>query len=147
MTVLILPHWTFAMAAPPLPSRPPPPAPVEDECPKPIGLDVGARVPGSLVASDRVVACAAVALPVSQYLDLHQTEVWATACADQYGIVTAGFDVDMANTVGERDEWKALALERKDDLQRAERWYRQPAVNMALGAGAMLLAVGLGVAL
>jgi hypothetical protein len=131
-----------ALAAPPLVKRPEPPVPVEDECTEALGLDVGNPVHPELV-TDGVVRCAAVALPVSQYLDLHLAEEWGVACGHQYGLVVAGLEMDLSTRELERDEWRELALQRGKDLQRAQRWWRRPAVNLAVGAGAVLLGGGI----
>lgn len=135
-----------AYAAPPLPAYPEPPQRVPNECPAAVGLDYGRPVPAS-VAVDGRASCAATVVPVSMALDLLAVESWATACREQYTVVVAGYEVDMANMTAERDQWKTLAEAKQAEVAKLSAWSRRPVVNLVVGATATAVLVGGGVVL
>jgi hypothetical protein len=77
--------------------RPEPPAPVAGQCAKNFALTKGKPLPTALVyqPSNPLLACSAVAVPLSDYADLLATESWAKAVASQYELDTKLMEAEL----------------------------------------------------
>ena len=68
-----------ALARPPVAERPPPPEKVSGECSVNFPISQGQLLPDGLASSSVQARCSAVAVPLSQYADLLNTEQWCVA--------------------------------------------------------------------
>ena len=81
-----------ALAEPPLevtednlpPERPEAAVSVDGECPDPVGLVKGKKLPPGLLDANGIVKCSAVALPNSVYVDLENDRSWAFQLSKRY---------------------------------------------------------------
>lgn len=111
--------------------RPSVPDPVERECPRSFALRVGERPPPGLVdETTGLVACQAVAEPVSRLLYLLQVERHRNAIEELHA-------VDVRVLKAERD-WYAV---RYKEAAGPGVWYERPAVQRWTGRLETLLAV------
>ena len=78
-------------------ARPDPPAPITGQCAKNFALTKGKAIPAALVyqPDNPLVACSAVAVPLSDYADLLATESWANAVASQYKLDTRLMEAEL----------------------------------------------------
>ena len=77
-----------ALALSPLPERPPPPDKVSGECAVNFPISQGQLLPDGIASSSVQARCSAVAVPLSQYADLLNTEQWSLAVEKRYAIDT-----------------------------------------------------------
>jgi len=120
--------------------RPAPPEPVAGECAMVYPITRGQPLPFKLLSPSGSSACSAVAVPLSQYADLLNLEVWGKAVSDRYRI-------DTAELVRERDWYKARLEEESEPLPFLERpgtqrWFGRLETLVTVG----VVAVGLSAA-
>lgn len=75
--------------------RPVAPAPVQGECAKVIAINKSQSISPTILGSDGVSKCSAVAVPLSQFADLLQTEKWGVAVQSQYRIETSRLEMEI----------------------------------------------------
>tara|TARA_R100000008_G_scaffold79368_1_gene60993 strand:- start:1186 stop:1626 length:441 start_codon:yes stop_codon:yes gene_type:complete len=136
MTLLFL---GMALASEPI-KRPEAPKPVAGECSKVYSINRGQPLPSPLLSPSGKANCSSVAVPLSQFSDLLQTEVWAKSVAQQYKVDTAALEM-------ERDWYKAKLekeLEPTPFLERpaTQRWFGRIETLVTVG----VVAAGLGAA-
>jgi hypothetical protein len=119
--------WLLAVASAGEPSldKPDVPAPVEGECVEIRGLDLGSSLPAGLLNDEGKAACSAIIVPISQYQDLLQVEIWGNYVASRYRL-----DVEMLTL--QRD-WYKEAYGKPTPL------FQRPGVLLSMGT-----AVGVG---
>ena len=117
-----------ALAADPI-ERPEPPAAVEGECSKVVPINRGQSIP---ISPSGIADCSALAVPLSQYADLLNTEKWAVAMRDLYRIDTSELE-------RERDWYKA----RFEEESKPPPWFERPAVQRWTGRLETLVTVGI----
>ena len=137
--MMILLFLGTALALDPI-ARPEPPTPVEGECAKVYSINRGQPLPSPLLAPSGKASCSSVAVPLSQFSDLLQTEQWAKAVASQYSIKTNELEM-------ERDWYKSKLEEESKPppfLERpgTQRWLGRLETLVTVG----VVAVGLGAA-
>jgi hypothetical protein len=111
--------------------RPPPPEPVPGECVTTYGLQIGLAVPEEFLnRQDFVPNCSAIAVPMSDYADLLQTERWAKALHNQYRL-------DIMQLQMERDHYKRLY----NMASAPTPWHQKPSAQRAAGGVTVLLVV------
>jgi hypothetical protein len=118
MTMILL-FLGMAFASDPI-ERPATPDPVDGECYKVLPINKGKALPQVIVEPSGVAKCSAVAVPLSQFSDLLQTEQWGVAIQSQYKIETSMLQMEI-------DWYKSKLTESNQPtpwLQRAEtqRW-------------------------
>ena len=131
ITILI----ALALSAPAqgegLPPRPEAPDPVPGECTKTFGLQKGVKPPADILPTQTgTPTCSAIAVPLSDYADLLQTERWAKALKSQYFL-------DMKQLQLERDHYAKLY----EEAATPEPWHQRPAAQRAVGGITVLLVV------
>lgn len=136
---MILLFLGIALAAEPI-KRPETPQPVAGECAKVYSITRGQPLPSQLLSSSGKAYCSSVAVPLSQFSDLLQTEVWAKSVAQQYKVDTAALEM-------ERDWYKSKLkqeLEPVPFLERpgTQRWFGRLETLVTVG----VVATGLGAA-
>ncbi len=136
MTLLFL---GMALASEPI-KRPEAPKAVVGECPKVYSINRGQPLPSPLLSPSGKANCSSVAVPLSQFSDLLQTEVWGKSVAQQYKVDTAALEM-------ERDWYKAKLekeLEPTPFLERpgTQRWFGRLETLVTVG----VVAAGLGAA-
>lgn len=114
-----------ALAEEPNLDKPEPPTPVEGECAEIYGLDLGGSLPTGLLDDADKAACSAIIVPISQYQDLLQVEIWGSYVANRYRL-----DVEMLTL--QRD-WYKEAYGKPVPL------FQRPGVLLSIGT-----AVGVG---
>ncbi len=77
-----------ALALSPLPERPPAPEKVSGECSINFPISQGQLLPDGIVSSSVQARCSAVAVPLSQYADLLNTEQWCLSLDKRYQLDT-----------------------------------------------------------
>jgi len=118
MTMILL-FLGMALASDPI-ERPATPSPVGGECYKVLPINKGKALPQVIVEPPGVAKCSAVAVPLSQFSDLLQTEQWAGAIQSQYKIETSMLQMEI--------DWYKTKLEESNQpvpwLEKAEtqRW-------------------------
>jgi len=114
-----------------LADRPPAPDPVPGECLTTYGLQVGLTLPEELLNRQTFAPkCSAVAVPLSDYADLLQTERWAKTLQSQYRLDTMQLQL-------ERDHYAKLYSEASVPLP----WHQRPAAQRSAGGATVLLVV------
>jgi hypothetical protein len=118
--------------------RPSKPQVVSGQCLKSFPIRRGQAFAPEMVRESGVAACSAVAVPLSDYADLLQTEEWAEAIAAQYRVETFALESD-------RDWYKRrleAELEPLPFLERpgTQRWLGRVETLVTVG----IVAVGLG---
>jgi hypothetical protein len=94
-------------------------------------LQKGVTVPSELLpAQARSPICSAIAVPLSDYADLLQTERWAKALQSQYFL-------DVKQLKLERDYYAKLY----EEASAPEPWHQRPAAQRAAGGATVLLVV------
>ena len=121
MLILLL-GSALASDIPPLPARPEPQEAIEGECEGEVPLNAGEPLPAALVAPEGAIACHAVAVPVSDVLDLVAVEAWSEALADRYR-------VDTSQLTFERNWYKAEA----ERLSQPVPFFQQPGAQVVIG--------------
>lgn len=104
MNVLLLLLGLSPAAALDPPTRPAAPKAVDGECKKVIPLARGQSPSTDLLHRDGVVACSAVAVPLSQYADLLNAEIWAEQLDARYRIDTAHLEWQIGWYQGELEQ-------------------------------------------
>ncbi len=79
----------------PVPQRPPPPDKVVGECSSNIPISQGQLLPDGIASSSVQAHCSAVAVPLSQYADLLNTEQWAVALNKRYHLDVANLKYEV----------------------------------------------------
>ena len=130
MTMTILLFLGMALASDPI-ERPATPNPVEGECYKVIPINKGKAVSRVVVDSAGVAKCSAVAVPLSQFSDLLQTEQWGVAIQSQYKIETSMLQMEI--------DWYKTKL--KEEMQ-PQPWMERPATQRWFGRIETVLIVG-----
>ena len=114
-----------------LPPRPKVPEPVVGECTKTYGLQKDLLIPTVFISADTLKPkCSAIAVPMSDYADLLQTERWAMAIQQQYFL-------DVTQLERERDHYAKLY----EEAAKPDPWHQRPAAQRALGGLTVLLVV------
>lgn len=119
----------------PLPPRPAPSTPLAGECSRAIGLDLGQPVPEALVSAGKV-ACAAVAVPLSDAADHLALRSWSDAVEARYRLDVVYLEGQVRIAEAERDWYKARREEE------SALWER-PWVQRCVGGTSVLLVVGI----
>ena len=130
-TLLLALMWTTPAQGEGLPERPEAPEPVAGECTETFGLQKGVTIPSELLpAQARSPICSVIAVPLSDYADLLQTERWAKALQSQYFL-------DVKQLKLERDYYAKLY----EEASVPEPWHQRPAAQRAAGGATVLLVV------
>lgn len=121
-----------------LPDRPEPPELLPDDCRAPVAF-----VPGQVVSIDVVdlesrVVCGGQLLPTAAFLHYRNRAAWGEAVADLHAI-------DQAVWTYKVEDRDVRIAELEAELASSARFWERPGVNRAIGAGSMLLAVGVGI--
>ena len=120
----------MAWASDPI-ERPSTPDPVDGECYKVMSINKGQAVSEVVVGSDGMAKCSAVAVPLSQFSDLLQTEQWGVAIQSQYKIETSRLDMEI--------DWYKSQLEKANQ---PVPWMEKPSTQRWLGRMETILIVG-----
>jgi len=137
--MMILLFLGTALALDPI-ARPETPKPVEGECAKVYSINRGQPLPSPLLSPSGIASCSSVAVPLSQFSDLLQTEKWAKAISSQYSIKTNELEMER--------EWYKKKLEEESKpppfLERpgTQRWFGRLETLVTVG----VVAAGLGAA-
>ena len=121
----------MAFASDPI-DRPMALAPVEGECVKVVPINKSQTISPIITNPDGIAKCSAVAVPLSQFSDLLQTEKWGVAIQSQYKIEVAKLDMEI--------DWY------KNKLQQANKpvpWIEKPASQRWLGRIETIVVVGI----
>jgi len=129
MTTILL-FLGMALASDPI-ERPATPNPVDGECYKVLPINKGKALPQVIVESPGVAKCSAVAVPLSQFSDLLQTEQWAGAIQSQYKIETSMLQMEV--------DWYKSKL---DEETQPKPWMERPATQRWFGRIETVLIVG-----
>ncbi len=121
-----------ALALSPLPERPPPPQKVAGECSLNFPISQGQLLPDGIASSSVQARCSAVAVPLSQYADLLNTEQWCLAVDKRYAI-------DTRLLISELDWYKTKLAEETKQKPFLER----PASQRWIGRIETLIVVGI----
>lgn len=114
-----------------LPPRPEVPDAIEGECVKTYGLQKDLLLPIAFISVETSMPkCSAIAVPLSDYADLLQTERWAKLIQQQYFL-------DVTQLERERDHYAKMY----EEASRPEPWHQRPAAQRALGGVTVLLVV------
>ena len=130
MTTILL-FLGMAFASDPI-DRPEAPDPVDGECIKVIPIDKNQTISSVITNTDGIAKCSAVAVPLSQFSDLLQTEKWGVAIQSQYQIEVTRLSMEI--------DWY------KDKLQQANKpipWVEKPAAQRWLGRIETIVVVGI----
>jgi hypothetical protein len=119
LLALVTPAQCESPPESPIP-RPEPPAKVDGECDKTYAISKGQSLPEVFVTAGS--KCSAVAVPLSDYADLLQTETWAKA-------IDARYKIDTAELERERDWYKSKLEEELQPLP----WLERPSTQRWLG--------------
>ena len=120
----------MALASDPI-DRPAAPNPVDGECHKVLPITKGKALPQVIVEPPGVAKCSAVAVPLSQFSDLLQTEQWGVAVQSQYKIETSRLDMEI--------DWYKNKLEQSNQ---PVPWLEKPATQRWLGRIETIVIVG-----
>ena len=129
MTMILL-FLGMALASDPI-ERPATPNPVEGECYKVLPINKGQVISQVIIDSSGVAKCSAVAVPLSQFSDLLQTEQWAGAIQSQYKIETSMLQMEI--------DWYKSKL---DEETQPKPWMERPATQRWFGRIETVLIVG-----
>jgi hypothetical protein len=129
MTTILL-FLGMALASDPI-ERPATPAPVDGECYKVLPINKGKALPQIIVEPPGVAKCSAVAVPLSQFSDLLQTEQWGVAIQSQYKIETSMLQMEI--------DWYKTKL---DEEMQPQPWMERPATQRWFGRIETVLIVG-----
>ena len=121
----------MAFASDPI-DRPATPDPVKGECFKVLPLNKGQTISPVVVGPDGIAKCSALAVPLSQFSDLLQTEQWAGAIQSQYKIETSMLQMEL--------DWYKAKL---DEETQPQPWMERPATQRWLGRIETVLIVGI----
>ena len=130
MTGLLL-FLGLAYASDPI-ERPEAPDAVKGECSKVVPINERQPFSPLLLDSNGVAKCSAVAVPLSQFSDLLQTEKWGVAIQSQYRIETSKLEM-------ERDWYK----EQLNDALKPKPWLERPGTQRWLGRIETIVIVGI----
>jgi hypothetical protein len=130
MTMILL-FLGMAFASDPI-DRPATPDPVKGECFKVLPLNKGQTISPVVVGPDGIAKCSALAVPLSQFSDLLQTEQWGVAIQSQYKIETARLDMEI--------DWYKAKLEQANQ---PVPWVEKPATQRWLGRIETIVVVGI----
>ena len=120
----------MALASDPI-ERPATPNPVDGECYKVLPINKGKALPQVIVEPPGVAKCSAVAVPLSQFSDLLQTEQWAGAIQSQYKIETSMLQMEI--------DWYKSKL---DEEMQPQPWMERPTTQRWFGRIETVLIVG-----
>ena len=112
--------------------RPETPKPVDGECSRVYPINRGQPFPTPVVCPSGNAGCSAVAVPLSQFSDLLQTEEWGKAVYQQYKINVAALEM-------ERDWYK----QKLDAELKPKPWIERPATQRWLGRIETIVVVGI----
>ena len=129
MTMILL-FLGMALASDPI-ERPATPHPVAGECYKVLPITKGKALPQVIVEPPGVAKCSAVAVPLSQFSDLLQTEQWAGAIQSQYKIETSMLQMEI--------DWYKSKLHEETQ---PKPWMERPATQRWFGRIETVLIVG-----
>jgi len=129
MTTILL-FLGMALASDPI-ERPATPNPVDGECYKVLPINKGKALPQVIIEPPGVAKCSAVAVPLSQFSDLLQTEQWAGAIQSQYKIETSMLQMEV--------DWYKSKL---DEETQPKPWMERPATQRWFGRIETVLIVG-----
>ncbi len=118
---MILLFLGMALASDPI-ERPATPNPVDGECYKVLPINKGKALPQVIVEPPGVAKCSAVAVPLSQFSDLLQTEQWGVAIQSQYKIETSMLQMEI--------DWYKTKL--NEEMQ-PQPWMERPATQRWFG--------------
>ena len=127
---MILLFLGMALASDPI-ERPATPDPVDGECYKVLPINKGKALPQVIVEPPGVAKCSAVAVPLSQFSDLLQTEQWGVAIQSQYKIETSMLQMEI--------DWYKTKL--NEEMQ-PQPWMERPATQRWFGRIETVLIVG-----
>ena len=130
MTTGLLLFLGSALASDPF-ERPKAPDPVKGECLKVLPITYQKPLPLILVDDSGVAKCSAVAVPLSQFSDLLQTEKWGVSIESQFKIETSKLEM-------ERDWYK----QQLDDALKPKPWLERPGTQRWLGRIETIVIVG-----
>ena len=130
MTAGLLLFLGSALASDPF-ERPEAPDPVKGECPKVLPITYQKPLPLILADDSGVAKCSAVAVPLSQFSDLLQTEKWGVSIESQFKIETSKLEM-------ERDWYK----KQLDDALKPKPWLERPGTQRWLGRIETIVIVG-----
>tara|TARA_R110000824_G_scaffold385420_2_gene579681 strand:- start:270 stop:716 length:447 start_codon:yes stop_codon:yes gene_type:complete len=130
MTTILLFLGT-AFASDPI-DRPATPDPVKGECFKVVPINKGKLLSPVIIDTDGIAKCSALAVPLSQFSDLLQTEQWGVAIQSQYKIETARLDMEI--------DWYKTKLEQANQ---PVPWVEKPATQRWLGRIETIVVVGI----
>jgi len=128
--MMILLFLGMALASDPI-ERPATPDPVDGECYKVLPINKGKALPQVIVEPPGVAKCSAVAVPLSQFSDLLQTEQWGVAIQSQYKIETSMLQMEI--------DWYKTKL--NEEMQ-PQPWMERPATQRWFGRIETVLIVG-----
>ena len=128
--MMILLFLGMAFASDPI-ERPATPDPVDGECYKVLPINKGKALPQVIVEPPGVAKCSAVAVPLSQFSDLLQTEQWGVAIQSQYKIETSMLQMEI--------DWYKTKL--NEEMQ-PQPWMERPATQRWFGRIETVLIVG-----
>ena len=120
----------MALASDPI-ERPATPNPVDGECYKVLPINKGKALPQVIVEPPGVAKCSAVAVPLSQFSDLLQTEQWGVAIQSQYKIETSMLQMEI--------DWYKSKL---DEEMQPQPWMERPTTQRWFGRIETVLIVG-----
>jgi len=129
MTTILL-FLGMALASDPI-ERPATPNPVDGECYKVLPINKGKALPQVIIEPPGVAKCSAVAVPLSQFSDLLQTEQWAGAIQSQYKIETSMLQMEV--------DWYKSKLDKETQ---PKPWMERPATQRWFGRIETVLIVG-----
>ena len=130
MTMILLFLGT-AFASGPI-SRPATTSPVDGECYKVLSINKGKALPQVIVDSSGIAKCSAVAVPLSQFSDLLQTEQWGVSVKSQYKIETSTLQMEI--------DWYKTKL---DEETKPPPWLERPSTQRWLGRIETMVVVGI----
>lgn len=120
----------MALASDPI-ERPEAPKSVDGECLKVYPISRGQPLPSPVFSPSGIAGCSAVAVPLSQFSDLLQTEEWGKAVAQQYKIETSMLQMEV--------DWYKSKL---DEETQPKPWMERPATQRWFGRIETVLIVG-----
>jgi len=121
----------MAFASDPI-DRPVAPDPVDGECVKVVSINKNQTISTIITNSDGIAKCSAVAVPLSQFSDLLQTEKWGVAIQSQYKIEVARLDMEI--------DWYKNKLEQADQ---PVPWIEKSSTQRWLGRIETIVIVGI----
>ena len=130
MTGLLL-FLGLALASDPF-ERPKAPEPVKGECLRVLPITTQKPLPAGLADGSGFAKCSAVAVPLSQFSDLLQTEKWGVSLESQFKLETSKLEM-------ERDWYK----QQLDDALQPKPWLEKPGTQRWLGRIETIVIVGI----